>query len=59
MSMPAQKARPAPVSTMARTAGSRPACSMALRSSASSTLVRAFICSGRLKVTVATGPSTR
>eukprot|EP01032_Pedospumella_encystans_P037671 gene37671-42668_t len=53
---PAQKARPAPLSTMARTVSSASACAMAARSSASSVGVQALSRSGRSKVIEATRP---
>jgi len=54
MSAPAQKPRPAPVSTITRTASSRAASSMAWRTSRPITAVHAFSFSGRFRVTVAT-----
>jgi hypothetical protein len=54
MSAPAQKPRPAPVSTMARTFVSALAFSNASRSSFDITAVQALSRSGRLSVTVAT-----
>jgi hypothetical protein len=53
-SAPAQKPRPAPVSTMAFTAGSSLAACMAWRSSPFITGVMAFMRSGRFMVTTAT-----
>jgi hypothetical protein len=58
MSAPAQKPRPAPVMTMARTQASAAALSTARRTSASISLVRALSLSGRLSVMVATKSST-
>jgi hypothetical protein len=58
MSAPAQKPRPAPVRTMTRTASSAAASVMAARTSRSITAVHALSLSGRLRVTVATRPST-
>lgn len=53
MSAPAQKARPAPVSTMTRTLSSALDASIAWRTSRSMTGVQAFMRSGRLSVMVA------
>src|SRR6185503_1514831 len=53
-SPPEQKARPAPVSTTARTAGSLSTAGKRSRSSEYTSKVRAFSRSGRLRVTVAT-----
>ena len=58
MSAPAQKPRPAPVSTMPTTDVSRSAVAMACRSSAIIAPPIAFSRSGRLSVITATGPST-
>ena len=53
MSAPAQKPRPAPVSTITRTASSRVASSIACRTSRPMTEVQALSLSGRFRVTVA------
>ena len=53
ISAPAQKARPAPVSTMTRTLSSPAAASIAWRTSRSMVAVHAFMRSGRLSVMVA------
>jgi hypothetical protein len=53
MSAPAQKPRPAPVSTMTRTVSSRVASSIARRTSRPITPVQALSLSGRFRVTVA------
>jgi hypothetical protein len=53
MSAPAQKPRPAPVSTMTRTPLSAAAACMASRTSRSMVGVHAFMRSGRLSVMVA------
>lgn len=53
MSAPAQKPRPAPVSTMTRTLSSLAAASIAWRTSRSMIAVHAFMRSGRLSVMVA------
>ena len=58
MSAPAQKPRPAPVSTITRTASSRSASSMAWRTSLPIVRVHALSFSGRLRVTVAMLSST-
>ncbi len=59
-SSPAVKARvPAPVSTTARTAASAATCRITAASSRRSAPDSAFIASGRLRVTIATGPSRR
>ena len=57
-SPPAQNARPAPVSTMTRTASSRSAACMACHTSSAITSVQAFSASGRFSVTVATWSRT-
>ena len=54
MSAPAQKPRPAPVSTITRTASSRAASVMAARTSRPICAVHALSLSGRCSVTVAT-----
>ena len=53
MSAPAQKPRPAPVSTITRTDSSRAASSIACRTSRPITPVHALSFSGRFSVTVA------
>jgi hypothetical protein len=53
MSAPAQKARPAPVSTITRTLSSAAAVSIAWRTSRSMIGVHAFMRSGRFSVMVA------
>ena len=54
MSMPAQKARPAPVTTMTRTASSASSAHIASWNSRSIVWSNAFMASGRLRVSVAT-----
>ena len=56
-SMPAQKALPAPVTTMARTASSSLARVKASTSSLAISTVNAFICSGRFRVSSSTPSS--
>ena len=51
-SMPAQKALPAPVTTIASTASSSLACSKAIISSSAMVTVNALSCSGRFRVMV-------
>ena len=58
MSAPAQKPRPAPVSTITRTAGSSVASRMAARTSRSISPRQAFSRSGRFRVITATPSST-
>ena len=58
MSAPAQKARPAPVTTIARTAGSAPARARSCRYSVCMRPVQAFMRSGRWSVIVAIPSST-
>jgi hypothetical protein len=58
MSAPAQNPRPAPVSTITRTASSSAAAFIASRTSRSISARQAFSRSGRLRVTTATPSST-
>ena len=58
MSAPAQKPRPAPVTTTARTDGSVAAPSIACRNSVSMRCVQALSLSGRFSVTVSTWSAT-
>ena len=58
MSIPLQNARPAPVTTIARTLSSRSAAHIASPSSFSIWSVTALRWSGRFRVTVTTPPST-